>query len=80
MAESNMRISYYEYNAFIIELDGKTVAIDPGATFFYWFRFQSVIPKALWPAVSHIVVTHGGHPDALQPAGDVHPDVLPGRR
>ncbi len=59
MHKTGLRISYYEYNAFIIEYGGKRVAIDPGATFAYYFQFHSVIPKSIWPAVSHIVITHG---------------------
>jgi L-ascorbate metabolism protein UlaG (beta-lactamase superfamily) len=30
-----MKITFYEYNSIVIESGGKTVAIDPGATFFY---------------------------------------------
>jgi len=59
MTKSDLSISYYEYNAFVIEHGGKTVAIDPGATFFYYFQMKTAIPKSLWPSVSHIVVTHG---------------------
>jgi L-ascorbate metabolism protein UlaG (beta-lactamase superfamily) len=54
-----MKITFYEYNSFIIESGGKIVAIDPAATFFYYLQFKSVIPKSIWPKVSHIFVTHG---------------------
>lgn len=54
-----MKITHYLYNAFVIESGNKKIAIDPGATFFYWFRFTSLIPKSQWSDVSHILVTHG---------------------
>ncbi len=59
MKKTDLKISYYEYNAFIIESGGKTVAIDPGATFAYYFQFKSLIPRDIWPSVSHIIITHG---------------------
>jgi L-ascorbate metabolism protein UlaG (beta-lactamase superfamily) len=54
-----MKISFYGYNAFLIELGDKKIAIDPGALFFYWFRFTTVIPKSEWESITHIFVTHG---------------------
>lgn len=54
-----MKITYYLYNAFIIEWDDKKLAIDPGALFAYWFSFDSLIPKKEWKDVTHIFVTHG---------------------
>ena len=54
-----MKITYYSYNAFIIEWDDKKIAIDPGALFAYWFSFASLIPKEEWKDVTHIFVTHG---------------------
>lgn len=54
-----MKISFYGYNAFLIESGDKKIAIDPGALFFYWFRFTSLIPKSEWETVTHILVTHG---------------------
>jgi L-ascorbate metabolism protein UlaG (beta-lactamase superfamily) len=54
-----MKITYYLYNAFIIEWDDKKIAIDPGALFAYWFSFASLIPKKEWNDVTHIFVTHG---------------------
>ena len=54
-----MKITYYLYNAFIIEWEDKKIAIDPGALFAYWFSFASLIPKEDWSGVTHIFVTHG---------------------
>ena len=54
-----MKITYYLYNAFIIEWDDKTIAIDPGALFAYWFSFAPLIPKEEWKDITHIFVTHG---------------------
>ena len=54
-----MKIRFYGYNAFLIESGENTVAIDPGALFFYWFRFSSLIPKSEWKRITHIFVTHG---------------------
>jgi len=54
-----MRIKFYGYNAFLIETEDKKIAIDPGALFFYWFRFTTLIPKTEWPDITHIFVTHG---------------------
>lgn len=33
--------------------------IDPGALFFYFFRFTTLIPKSEWHDITHIFVTHG---------------------
>lgn len=54
-----MKITYYLYNAFIIEWNDKKIVIDPGALFAYWFSFDSLIPKKEWNDVTHIFVTHG---------------------
>ena len=54
-----MKIKHFLYNAFLIE-NGKTkIAIDPGALFFYYFRFTTLIPKSQWKDITHILVTHG---------------------
>ena len=53
-----MKITFYGYNAFIIETSDKTIAIDPGADL-YFFRFKSLIPKNLWKEITHIFITHG---------------------
>lgn len=54
-----MKITHYLYNAFIIESGDKKIAIDPGALFFYFFRFTSLIPESEWANITHIFVTHG---------------------
>ena len=54
-----MKITFYGYNAFVIESDDKIIAIDPGALFFYWFRFSTLIPKNQWESITHIFITHG---------------------
>lgn len=54
-----MIIKYYGYNAFLVETGDKKIAIDPGALFFYWFRFTSLIPKSEWENITHIFITHG---------------------
>ena len=54
-----MKIKFYGYNAFLIETGDKKIVIDPGALFFYWFRFATLIPKIEWKSITHIFVTHG---------------------
>jgi len=54
-----MKITFYGYNAFIIEGDGKKIAIDPGALCLYYFRLTTLIPKSEWKDITHILVTHG---------------------
>lgn len=54
-----MKITFYGYNTFLIESDDKKIAIDPGALFFYFFRFTTLIPKSEWKSITHIFITHG---------------------
>ena len=54
-----MRIAHYLYNAFIIKSGDKKIVIDPGALFFYFFRFTTLIPSSEWKSITHIFVTHG---------------------
>ena len=54
-----MKITHFLYNTFVIEEDDKKIAIDPGALFFYYFRFTTLIPKPEWSDITHIFVTHG---------------------
>jgi len=54
-----MKITYYGYNAFLIESGDRKIAIDPGALFFYWFRLTTLFPKSEWPGITHIFITHG---------------------
>lgn len=54
-----MKITFYGYNAFLIESGKKKIAIDPGALFLYFFRLTPLIPKPEWQRITHILVTHG---------------------
>jgi len=54
-----MKITFYLYNAFIIEWDDKKIAIDPGALFAYYLSFAPLIPKSEWKDITHIFITHG---------------------
>lgn len=54
-----MKITHYLYNTFVIEYAEKKIAIDPGALFFYFFKFTTLIPKSEWKGITHIFVTHG---------------------
>ena len=70
-----MKIKFYGYNAFLIETGDKKIVIDPGALFFYWFRFTTLIPKTEWESITHIFVTHGDpdhywHADRVAKASD----------
>lgn len=53
-----MKIKHYLYNTFIIESDRIKIAIDPGQNL-YLFKLGSLIPKAEWSTITHILVTHG---------------------
>jgi len=59
MRSGRVKITHYLYNSFIIESGNKKIAIDPGALFFYWFRFTTLIPISEWDTITHILVTHG---------------------
>lgn len=54
-----MKITFYGFNAFLIDSSNTRIAIDPGALFFYRFRFSSLTPNYEWPSISRIVITHG---------------------
>lgn len=54
-----MKISFYGYNTFVIKSSDKVIAIDPGASFYLPDFFKPLIPKVEWPAITHILVTHG---------------------
>jgi L-ascorbate metabolism protein UlaG (beta-lactamase superfamily) len=53
-----MRLTYYGYNAFLVEGDGNTIIIDPGQNL-HWRRLDSLIPRPIWPQADLILVTHG---------------------
>jgi len=72
-----MKIKFYGYNTFLIESGDKKIAIDPGALFFYWFRFTTLIPKPEWQSITHILITHGDpdhywHTDRVAKASNAH--------
>ena len=52
-----MKITYFSYNAFLIEDDEVKIAIDPGQNL-YLFNFTSLIPESEWNAITHILITH----------------------
>lgn len=54
-----MKITHYLYNTFLIQSGTTKIAIDPGALFFYFFRFTTLIPKSEWEGITHILITHG---------------------
>jgi L-ascorbate metabolism protein UlaG (beta-lactamase superfamily) len=53
-----MRFTYYGYNAFMVEGEGKRIVIDPGRNL-SWRRWDSLIPRETWPRTDLILVTHG---------------------
>lgn len=54
-----MKITYYGYNSFIVQIENKKIAFDTGGDF-YIFRFmKSIIPKSEWTGITHIFITHG---------------------
>lgn len=53
-----MIIRHYLYNAFLVEEDGKKIAIDPGQNL-WLFNLKSLIPKSEWSSITHILITHG---------------------
>lgn len=56
--DHQVTITYYVYNAFVIEHDGVKIAIDPGQNL-WLFKLESLIPESQWPGVTHLVITHG---------------------
>ncbi|MHA2365551.1 MAG: MBL fold metallo-hydrolase [Candidatus Hodarchaeales archaeon] len=54
-----MKITYYGYNAFIIEIGKKIIGFDPGGDFYLFKFFKSLIPKSEWQGITHLFVTHG---------------------
>jgi L-ascorbate metabolism protein UlaG (beta-lactamase superfamily) len=53
-----MKLTYYWYNAFVIEGEGETIIMDPGQDL-HWRRLNSLIPRQLWERANLILVTHG---------------------
>jgi L-ascorbate metabolism protein UlaG (beta-lactamase superfamily) len=53
-----MKIRHFLYNTFLIENEKKKIAIDPGQNL-WMFKLASLIPKADWSSITHILITHG---------------------
>ncbi len=53
-----MKIKHFLYNAFIIENGKVKIAIDPGQNLWI-YKLGSLIPKAEWKDITHVLVTHG---------------------
>jgi L-ascorbate metabolism protein UlaG (beta-lactamase superfamily) len=53
-----MKIKFYGYNTFSIQSGNMKIAIDPGASFLYYFRIATLIPKSEWKDITHLFVTH----------------------
>lgn len=53
-----MKLTYYGYNAFVIEGEGKTLIIDPGQHL-HWRRLDPLVPRQYWGQADLILVTHG---------------------
>jgi L-ascorbate metabolism protein UlaG (beta-lactamase superfamily) len=53
-----MKLTYYGYNAFVIEAQGLTALLDPGQHL-HWRRLDPLIPRDLWARADLILVTHG---------------------
>ncbi len=52
-----MRVTYYGYNAFILDDGDRKLAVDPGANLFL-LTMKSLIPASEWSTVTHVLVTH----------------------
>jgi L-ascorbate metabolism protein UlaG (beta-lactamase superfamily) len=53
-----VKITYYGYNALLIEGDGKTVVVDPGRDL-HWRRLGPLVTRVVWSRTDLILVTHG---------------------
>lgn len=53
-----MRVTYYGYNAFVVEGHRRTILLDPGQHL-HWRRLNSLIPRQRWSLADLILVTHG---------------------
>ena len=54
----NLKITYFGYNAFLLQNDKVKIAIDPGKNL-YWTKLNTLIPKSEWKSVTHVLITHG---------------------
>ena len=53
-----MKLKHFLYNSFLIESGNNKVAIDPGQNLWI-FNLSSLIPRAEWKSITHILITHG---------------------
>jgi L-ascorbate metabolism protein UlaG (beta-lactamase superfamily) len=53
-----MKIRHFLYNTFLIESKDTKIAVDPGQNL-WMFKLASLIPKADWSSLTHILITHG---------------------
>lgn len=54
-----MKITFYNYNCFVIDCGQQKIAIDPGASFYIPHFFKTLIPNSEWKKITHVFVTHG---------------------
>ena len=54
-----MNITYFGYNAFVIETGTVKLVIDPGASLYLPHRLKPIIPPARCAGATHVLVTHG---------------------
>lgn len=54
---ANMRVSYFGYNAFILEESDRKLVFDPGADLRF-LLMKSLVPRNEWNGVTHVFVTH----------------------
>lgn len=54
-----MNITYFGYNAFVIETGTVKLVIDPGASLYLPDWFKPIIPPARCKGATHVLVTHG---------------------
>jgi L-ascorbate metabolism protein UlaG (beta-lactamase superfamily) len=53
-----VKLTYFGYNAFILEGSERTILLDPGQDL-HWKRLNSLIPRDRWGEADLILVTHG---------------------
>ena len=56
--KSKMKIKFYGYNTFSIQSGNMKIAVDPGASFLYYSRITTLIPKSEWKDITHLFITH----------------------
>jgi len=83
-----MKITFYGYNAFVVENGSRKIAIDPGALFLHYFRLTPLIPKKEWkglkpdvlmiPIGGRVVKNTMGEEEALEAVKIISPKkVIP---